>query len=84
MGGIILDPFSGSATTGKMTLMLSRKCIGHKLNSEFYDLGIKDLREAIKSFDKKQTEKISLSSQIIIIIKKNQNGIVYERFYSCR
>jgi DNA modification methylase len=36
---IILDPFSGSATTGKVALLLGRKYIGYELNQENYELG---------------------------------------------
>ena len=36
---IILDPFSGSATTGKVALLLGRKYIGYELNQESYELG---------------------------------------------
>ena len=36
---IILDPFSGSATTGKVALLLGRKYVGYELNQENYELG---------------------------------------------
>ena len=36
-GDIILDPFSGSATTGKTSLLLGRKYVGYELNRENYE-----------------------------------------------
>jgi len=42
-GDIVLDPFSGSATTGKTALLLGRKYIGYEVNKENYELSISDL-----------------------------------------
>ena len=42
-GDIILDPFSGSATTGKTALLLRRKYVGYEINKSSYDLSISDL-----------------------------------------
>jgi DNA modification methylase len=42
-GDIVLDPFSGSGTTGKVALDLGRKYIGFELKAENFDLSIKDL-----------------------------------------
>jgi len=42
-GDIVLDPFSGSGTTGKVALDLGRKYIGFELKTENFDLSIKDL-----------------------------------------
>jgi site-specific DNA-methyltransferase (adenine-specific) len=47
---IILDPFSGSATTGKVALLLGRKYIGYELNKESYELGNKVLDLTQKDF----------------------------------
>lgn len=42
-GDIVLDPFSGSGTTGKVARDLGRKYIGFELKAENFDLSIKDL-----------------------------------------
>lgn len=35
VGGVVLDPFFGSGTTGAVALELGRKCIGIELNQEY-------------------------------------------------
>ena len=40
-GDLILDPFTGSSTTGIMALKLGRKFIGIDLEKEYLDLSIK-------------------------------------------
>ena len=40
-GDLILDPFTGSSTTGIMALKLERKFIGIDLEKEYLDLSIK-------------------------------------------
>jgi DNA modification methylase len=39
-GGVVLDPFSGSGTTGQVALEQGRKYIGIELNPEYQDLAI--------------------------------------------
>lgn len=39
-GGTVLDPFSGSATTGMVALELGRKYIGIDINPEYHDLAL--------------------------------------------
>lgn len=39
-GGVVLDPFSGSATTGQVALQQGRKYIGIELNQEYQELAI--------------------------------------------
>jgi len=48
-GDIILDPFSGSGTTGKAALIFGRKYIGYELNEEFYDLSKRDLANTVEA-----------------------------------
>lgn len=40
-GGVVLDPFSGSGTTGQVALQHGRKYIGIELNSEYQKLAIR-------------------------------------------
>jgi DNA modification methylase len=37
-GGLVLDPFSGSGTTGKMALQLKRSYLGIDINADYLDL----------------------------------------------
>ncbi len=37
-GGVVMDPFSGSGTTGEVSISLGRKYIGYEINSKFVDL----------------------------------------------
>jgi DNA modification methylase len=64
VGDIVLDPFSGSATTGKTSLLLSRKYIGYELNEDSHNLGVSSLnflveelklKEKIEKKEKKNT-----------------------------
>lgn len=45
--GIVLDPFSGSGTTGVVALRNDRKYIGLELNKEYVDLSIKRIEESL-------------------------------------
>lgn len=38
VGGIVLDPFFGSGTTGQVALELGRKCLGIELNPKYVEL----------------------------------------------
>lgn len=40
-GGVVLDPFSGSGTTGMAALALGRKYVGIDLNAEYLDLSLR-------------------------------------------
>jgi len=46
-GDTVLDPFSGSATVGKVALMFGRKYIGYEINPEFARLSIADLNQTL-------------------------------------
>lgn len=51
-GGVVLDPFSGSGTTGLAAQRLGRKYIGIDLNSEYLDLSLRTrLNNAVLDFD---------------------------------
>lgn len=42
-GGVVLDPFSGAATTGLAARQLGRSYVGIDLNPEFHDIGLRRL-----------------------------------------
>lgn len=50
---LILDPFTGSSTTGIMALELGRKFIGIDLEKEYLDLSIKRFEDVFSKKDKK-------------------------------
>ena len=51
-GDLVLDPFSGSATTGAVCVEKSRRYIGIELSEKFADLSIKRLTEVEGSMQK--------------------------------
>ncbi|MBM4177439.1 site-specific DNA-methyltransferase, partial [Candidatus Gribaldobacteria bacterium] len=53
-GDIVLDPFTGSSTTGIAAYLLGRKFIGIDTDSEFLDLSIKRFEELDKNLKNKQ------------------------------
>jgi site-specific DNA-methyltransferase (adenine-specific) len=46
-GDIVLDPFSGSGTTGEVAIKYGRQYIGIELNAEYIDLSVKRLAGVI-------------------------------------
>ena len=46
-GGIVLDPFSGSGTTGVVALNNNKKYIGIELNPEFAELSHQRIKEQV-------------------------------------
>lgn len=55
-GDTILDPFSGSGTTGKAALLLGRKYIGYELNPKNFELSIMDLDRTVETLDSSEQE----------------------------
>lgn len=51
-GDVILDPFTGSSTTGIVSVFYERKFIGIDLEKEYLDLSIKRFEELKKNIDK--------------------------------
>lgn len=51
-GDLILDPFTGSSTTGIMALELGRKFIGIDLEKEYLDLSVKRFEQVFSKKDK--------------------------------
>ena len=43
VGGTVLDPFSGSATTGQVAMSNARNYIGCELNPAYHDLALQRL-----------------------------------------
>lgn len=56
-GDIVLDLFSGSGTTGAVSLMLGRKFIGYELNPNFNKLQVARLDAAIEKYNQAQINK---------------------------
>jgi site-specific DNA-methyltransferase (adenine-specific) len=46
-GDLVIDPFSGSSTTGVAAIRLKRRFVGIELESEFLNLSVKRLEQAI-------------------------------------
>ncbi len=44
-GGLILDPFFGTGTTGRVARKLNRKYVGIELNEDYYNMAWKNLKE---------------------------------------
>lgn len=50
-GGTVLDPFSGSGTTGDAARRLGRKYVGVDLNPEYHDLAVKRFAQGVLDFE---------------------------------
>ena len=50
-GGVVLDPFSGSGTTGEAARRLGRKYIGIDLNPAYHDLAVKRFAQGVLDFE---------------------------------
>lgn len=48
---VVLDVFSGSATTGEAALLLGRKYVGYELNQNFNEGQIKRLEKAVETYN---------------------------------
>ena len=45
-GDLVLDPFAGAATTGKLALLLGRKFLGFEVHPPYHEMGAERLRAA--------------------------------------
>ena len=50
-GGTVLDPFSGSGTTGEAARKLGRRYVGIDLNPDYHDLAVKRFAQGVLGFD---------------------------------
>jgi len=50
-GGLILDPFMGSGSTGVAAVQMGREFIGIELNEEYFDIACKRIEEAQRQGD---------------------------------
>ena len=50
-GGIVLDPFMGSGTTGVAAIQLGRKFIGIEREIKYFDIACKRIEQASKQVD---------------------------------
>ena len=70
-GDLVLDQFSGSATTGAVALMCGRKYVGYDFNPAHNDMQEKRLDEAVRIYN--QTNKVKQLSQSNPIISNGQS-----------
>jgi site-specific DNA-methyltransferase (cytosine-N4-specific) len=50
-GGVVLDPFSGSGTTGEVARRLGRKYVGIDLNPAYHDLAVKRYAQGVLALE---------------------------------
>lgn len=50
-GGIVLDPFTGSGTTGVVAKRLRRSFIGMEINSKYWKMAQKRISETIVEYE---------------------------------
>lgn len=65
-GDTILDPFSGSATTGKAALLLGRKYVGYELNPKNFELSIMDLDQTVDVLTNDVIDTTAMPDEVII------------------
>lgn len=55
---VVLDPFTGSGTTGKVALLLGRRFVGIELNPEYAELAVKRIQQRHGSRGPRQVESL--------------------------
>lgn len=75
-GDIIVDPFTGSSTTGIAAHFLGRKFIGIDTEKQYLDLSIKRFGELDKSMKNKNTQITIQTSKLEYILNENQRSLV--------
>ncbi len=56
-GDVVLDPFTGSSTTGLAAYLYGRKFIGIDTEPKYLDLSIKRFTELAKNMERKKGQK---------------------------
>jgi len=67
-GDLILDPFSGSSTTGVAALKLNRRFVGCELEPDFLALSVKRLEKAIAEKDSLLVLEEADASQKVVLV----------------
>ena len=55
-GGIVLDPFMGSGTTGMACVLEDRNFIGIEMDEEYYQIARKRIEHTIENLDEMLTK----------------------------
>ena len=71
-GGTILDPFTGSGTTGVVAKRLNRNFIGFELNEEYYNIADERIKGETKSKKLVYSDKTIKSDKRMIFLLENQ------------
>ncbi|WP_431274257.1 DNA-methyltransferase [Variovorax ureilyticus] len=65
-GGLVLDPFMGSGTTGVAALQLGRRFIGCEQSPQYFDIACRRMEEALESiFAKEQGRPVQLGLETV-------------------
>ncbi|WP_340113646.1 DNA methyltransferase [Maribellus mangrovi] len=73
-GDLVLDPFSGSATTGAVALMCGRKYVGYDFNPAHNMMQEKRLDEAVRFYNRNNRMKQLSQSNSVISINQNKRA----------
>jgi DNA modification methylase len=75
-GDLVLDPFSGVASTAKACACENRHSIGIELNSKYYDLGLKRIKiEVPDEFDYKSKQRLIHADSLDYIAEIEDNSV---------
>lgn len=58
-GDVVCDPFSGSAMTGKISLLLNRRYVGIEKCKEYYDISTEILKNAANEFSRVELDEVN-------------------------
>jgi DNA modification methylase len=56
---LVLDPFAGAATTGKMAVLMHRRFTGFEISPEYYEIGIHRLEAAMVAARRARMEELA-------------------------
>lgn len=80
-GDLVLDPFSGSATTGIVSHLFGRKYIGIEMEKEYLDLSVQRFNELEKNLSKKKVVEIDYKT-ITPVTKKSEDRKAFDEMLS--